>query len=366
MKGQFKVIDTTRHVIEPVDLWDTWLEEPFKTQRPIKMDSSRVSMTVKGRPVSRNPNNFLVNPAYQQVFRDAYAANFSGQSHLSDMDKEGVDVGILLPTAGMYAIWSDHIDAPLAAAMARAYNNYLADYCKTDKTRLKGIALLPLQNIEESVIELRRAVKDLGFVAAFMRSNPVVHRLLHNTDYDPLYQEALDLGVPIVVSEATGSVLPELGVDRYPNDKFSHEAVSHTFELWVAMMSFFGHNVLERFPGLKVGFLGAGAGWLPFWIDRLEEHWGEIPFGHDCPSTLPPDYLFKRQGFAASAPWEAGTKEIFDEVGDNVVVWGSQYPWPMLSSFPDELDNFIVDSNLTDEQKMKVLWDNAASIFGIE
>ena len=127
-------------------------------------------MTVKGRPVSRNPNNFLINPAYQQVFRDAHAANFSGQSHLSDMDKEGVDVGILLPTAGMYAIWSDHIDAPLAAAMARAYNNYLADYCKTDKTRLKGIALLPLQNIEESVIELRRAVKDLGFVAAFMRA----------------------------------------------------------------------------------------------------------------------------------------------------------------------------------------------------
>jgi predicted TIM-barrel fold metal-dependent hydrolase len=365
MKGQFQVIDTTRHVIEPIDLWDTWPEEPFKAQKPVQMNSSRVAMTVKGRPVSRNQTNFFTNSVYQKVYSDTLAADFSGKSHLADMDKEGVDVGILLPTAGLYAIWSDHIDAPLAAAMARAYNNYLADYCKADSKRLKGVALLPLQSVEESVVELRRAVKELGFVAAFMRSNPVVHRLLHDAAYDPLYQEALDLGVPIVISEATGSVLPELGTDRYPDDKFSHEAVSDTFELWVAMMSFFGHNILERFPGLKVGFLGAGAGWLPFWIERLEEHWGEIPFGYDCPSTLPPDYLFKQQGFAASAPWETSTPYVFEEVGDDVVVWGSHYPWPLLSTFPNELDKFIADTNLTDDQKKKVLWDNAASIFHI-
>ena len=57
---------------------------------------------------------------------------------------------------------------------------------------------------------------------------------------------------------------------------------------------------------------------------------------------------------------------MFDEVGDNVVVWGSQYPWPLLSTFPNELDNFMDDPALTDEQKKKVLWDNAASIFHIE
>ena len=56
-----------------------------------------------------------------------------------------------------------------------------------------------------------------------------------------------------------GACCRNSGADRYADDRFSHEAVSTTYELWVAMMSLFSHNVLERFPGLNVGFLGAGA-----------------------------------------------------------------------------------------------------------
>ena len=365
MKGQFQVIDTVRHVIEPADLWEKRLAEPHRSQAGVRVDSSRVAMVVNGRPVSRNAVNFLASPAYQAVYANAVAADFSAQSHLADMDVEGVDVGLLLPTAGMFAIWSDHIDADLAAAMAQAYNDYLADYCSADGRRLKGIALLPLQSVEASVEELRRAVGELGFVAGFLRSNPVVHRDLHNRAYDPLYAAAVELGVPLVVSSATGSVLPELGADRYAGDRFSHEAVSTTYELWVAMMSLFGHNAIERFPGLNVGFLGAGASWLPFWIERLEEHWGEIPFGIDCPNTLPPDYLIRQQAFVAMEPWETGTSDVLHEAGEQSVVWGSQYPWPALPSFPNELDTFVADGTVSDEQKRKVLWDNAAGLFNI-
>ena len=57
-------------------------------------------------------------------------------------------------------------------------------------------------------------------MAGFLRSNPVVHRDLHNRAYDPLYAAAQELGVPLVVSSATGSVLPELGADRYADDRF--------------------------------------------------------------------------------------------------------------------------------------------------
>lgn len=365
MKGQFQVIDTVRHVIEPPDLWERWLEEPYRSRAGVRVDGSRVAMVVNGRPVSRNADNFIANATYREIYANAVSQEFSPQSHLADMDIEGVDVGLMLPTAGMYAIWSDHIDAELAAGMARAYNEYLADYCRADARRLKGVALLPLQSVEASVEELRRSVGEHGFVAGFVRSNPVVRRDLHDRAYDPLYEAALELGVPLVVSSATGSVLPELGADRYADDRFSHEAVSNTYEMWVAMLSLFAQNVLERYPGLNVGFLGAGASWLPFWVERLEEHWGEIPFGLDCPNVLPPDYVIKRQGFVAMEPWETGTADVLHEVGDQAVVWGSQYPWPALPSFPNELDAFVADGTVSEEQKRKVLWDNAAALFGI-
>ena len=40
-----------------------------------------------------------------------------------------------------------------SAAMARAYNNWVVDYCKAEPHRLKAVAVLPLQDVEASVVE---------------------------------------------------------------------------------------------------------------------------------------------------------------------------------------------------------------------
>ena len=197
------------------------------------------------------------------VFQDALSAGFDAASHLKDMDREGVDVGVLLPTRGMYVIWADHIDTDLSAALCRAYNNWLHSYCAADSRRLKGVALIPLQGTEEAKAELRRAVLELGFVGAYMRPNPLLKRKLHDSAYDGLYAEAESLGVPILLHEGWGSVLHQLGEDRQ-DTIFGLEGVLDPFEMMLAVMSFMGHNVLERFPDLKVGFPG-----LRGWLDSL-------------------------------------------------------------------------------------------------
>src|SRR5438876_10546351 len=97
-----------------------------------------------------------------------------------------------------------------------------------------------------------------------------------------------------------------------------------------------GHNVLERFSGLHVGFIGAGCGWLPYWMERLEELWGGF-FGQDAPSTQAPVRVFKAQGFVACDPWEQTVPEVVEEMEAGAVVWGSQYPLPdILHFFPTE------------------------------
>lgn len=364
MKGRFRVIDCNRHVVEPKDLWDTWLEEPFKGTGIIPMVESRSSIIVKGRPVLSSQPNFWANPSYQKTFHQAVHSNFSAQSNLKDMDIEGVDEAVLIPTLGLYVVWADHVDSALSAALCRAYNNWLHEYCQTEPKRLKGVALLPLQDVGESIRELERAVRRLSFVAGFMRPNPLVGRKLHDRIYDPLYRQAQELGVPLLLCEAGGTVLPQLGVDRYETF-FAREAVVDPFEIWLASLSFMGHEVFEKFPGLKVGFLGAGCGWVPFWLERADEHWGG-PFGRDAPGAQPPAYLFKRQGFVACDPWETTLKEVLEEVGDHSIVWGSHYPLPKVATlFPNELDALVKDPLLGDTQKARVLWENAAHFFGI-
>ena len=80
-----------------------------------------------------------------------------------------------------------------------------------------------------------------------MRPNELVGRRAHDEAYDPLYEEAASLGVPLVLCEMGGSVLHQIGTDRF-DGFFSREAVLDPYEMMLVFMSFMGHNVLERFP----------------------------------------------------------------------------------------------------------------------
>ena len=90
-------------------------------------------------------------------------------------------------------------DAGLAAALATARNTWLAEYCAEDPKRIKGTAALAQQDIDASVIELRRCVKELGMVGASIFPN-VKGRHLGDPYYFPLYAEAEKLNVPICVA----------------------------------------------------------------------------------------------------------------------------------------------------------------------
>src|SRR5262249_55993841 len=91
-----------------------------------------------------------------------------------------------------------------------------------------------------------------------------------------LYGEAGSLGRRTVVSHGgSGMVLPQVGQDRW-SVFYAQEVAVDTFEAWLAVASFMGHNVLERFPRLHVGFIGAGCGWLPYWLVGLVVGWGGV------------------------------------------------------------------------------------------
>lgn len=353
MRGAYKVFDACRHVVEPRALW---------AAQHVNVDEGSGTITIKGKPVVRARPNLMAEGVYRSTYASAIDAGFSAASNLADMDREGIDAALLLPTLGLFVPYGDHVDAALAREVCRTYNDWLAEYCNADRSRLKGAALVPLQDPADGAKELARAVQELGMAAAVMRPNPVAGRKLHDPAYDVLYQTANDLGVPLVLRALSGTSLPELGADRFQS-VFGIEAVVDPFEMMLAFMSFNGHDVLERFPDLRVGYLGAGVGWLPYWLDRVDEHWGGF-FGKDSPSLLAPSHLFRTQGFAAADPWERSLPEVIVETRLHTLLWGSQYPRPeLVPLFPHELDGITNDPLLTEEQKEAILWDNAAALF---
>src|SRR5262249_48477863 len=152
------------------------------------------------------------------------------------------------------------------------YNNWLADYCRHAPDRLVGVAMLPLVDIAESIRELKRASEELGFRGAFFRPNPYANRAIQDPAYEPFWQCAASLGVPITVHEGLSDWAPTLGRERFANAAMLH-VLSHPFEQMAACAGLILNGVLERHATLRFAFLESGSAWLPYWLERMDSHW---------------------------------------------------------------------------------------------
>jgi hypothetical protein len=180
MRDGFKVIDADRHVLEPSDLFDKYL--PAKFRGRVKIEGPNQSFrSIDGKPISdagklRDTTKqadygftFAGSQRWRETFAEALAAKFDAESNVRDMDREGVDISVLFPTLGLYIMWRDNLDPELSAAICRAYNTWLTDYCSYDQKRLHGVCLIPLQDPARAVEELRYAKEKLGLVGIFWR-----------------------------------------------------------------------------------------------------------------------------------------------------------------------------------------------------
>src|SRR5258708_26349365 len=129
-------------------------------------------------------------------------------ARLRDMDAMGVDQAFLYPTwfaEGFHLVE----DPEVAYALARAYNNWIADFCKTAPNRLFAAAMVPLQNMDYTVEELRRVAKIPCFRGAFIRPIFVEGHYFTHPFYNPLWAELESLGITAAVHPAAGLWNPE-------------------------------------------------------------------------------------------------------------------------------------------------------------
>jgi predicted TIM-barrel fold metal-dependent hydrolase len=281
------------------------------------------------------------------------------------MDKEGVDVGVLFPTVGLYIMWRDNLDPELSAAICRAYNTWMSDYCSASNKRLYGVALLPLQDPARAVEELKHA-KKLGLVGIFWRPNKVCGRTMSSPDYYPIYETAADLGMTVCVHEGARTVLEQAGSDRY--SEFGRHVACHPLEQMLACLNLCADGVLERFPKLKVAHLESGCGWVPFWLERMDEHWEHAGHGQAKTTKEKPSFYFKRQCWASAEAGEELAPVFVEHVGEDYLLVATDYPHSdCIGKFPDRtVGDLTKNDHLSQEARRKILWDNPKRFYGLE
>jgi uncharacterized protein len=368
-----KVLDSDMHCMEPADLWERYIESAYKPFAPRGLQEyiADLRIVIDGKTMPRHSSlrprsgGGADDPFHKrrERFREAAERGWDGRTQLEAMDTEGIDIAVVYPSRGLFAQAMDDLDPAFAAAIARAYNNWLHDYCAPDRARLLGAAMISPHDVRDAVEEAQRAVEQLGFRAVFVRPNPVKGRNWHDPYFEPLWTELERLHVPLGFHEGFGPYLPQIG-DRFGADLQMVHTACHPMEMMLAVISMIGGGVLERHPELRVAFLEGNCGWVPFLLWRLDEHY-EVTFRRpDSPLTLKPSEYFRRQCFVSVEADEDFVKQVIEAIGDDTIVFSTDWPHGD-SKYPQAVESFM-KLPISDESKRKILWDNCARYYGVQ
>jgi predicted TIM-barrel fold metal-dependent hydrolase len=304
----------------------------------------------------------FINDAWDRQLQDTLGQQpGSPQGQLRDMDQDGIAVGVLYPTAGLGI--GLIAEESYAAALAAAYNTWLHEFCQADPARLKHVALLAPQDLDGSVREMRRAVTELGSVAVMLPTHVPLRPDYGHPYWDRLYAEAARLDVALAFHHK--SVHGELTDQRFNNFITVH-TIGHPVEQMMSLTSVIVGGVMERFPTLRFAFLEGGVGWVPFWMDRMDEE-VEKRGAYEAPylTKLPSEYIKSGRVFFGV---ECEEKTIPDAVRwglEDTLLYSSDYPhwdgdWPHTVAAVQERED------ISETTKRKMMHDNVLAFYKLQ
>ena len=276
----------------------------------------------------------------------------------STQGEEGAVIGGDEPSGPGYGLTDP--DAILSAF--DIYNQYIADFCNTNPDRLAALACLFARDPQEAARQVHRAA-ELGLKGTELNVSST-EEPIYLRDWDPLWAAVDESGLPI--SFHTVGLSPKAPKrDTTAAERAIMTGVALTvFQLSGAefVSSIILSGACERYPNMKFVLGECGVGWLPYVLFRMDdeaERWKIAEHG----LKMKPSEYWHRQGYS-TFQIEYLTNEMVETVGEDNILWGSDYPHPDCV-WPDSRS--VIDENLghLDEVKLKkIVCDNTAKLYG--
>jgi len=280
---------------------------------------------------------------------------------LSFLDDCGIDKTVVYPTAGL--AFGLIQDASWAADLASAYNSWLHDRYMKQTPRVLGAALIPIHNVEAAILEMRRAKKELGMPAAVLPSVTSLGKGYGHESFFPLYEAACELDMSLSVH---GAPSRGLGFD-FLNTFVEVHALEHPLPLMIHLTNMVFQGVFERFPTLKVAFLEAGCGWVPFMMDRLDEDYerrGKKWAPHL--KRLPSEYISSGCVYVSIESEERTLPYVLKLFGEDYVFFASDYPHERArADFLPDIPRLAAREDVSASAKRKIFSENAKRFYGL-
>jgi len=270
------VLSSDSHVFEPPDLWQTRIDAAFRERAPRieRIDGTdqivvEADQILSGIGLISNAGARFAAPetiSAQRRFEDVHRGGYDPEQHLKDMELDGVAGEVLYPSQGLF--YFKVADTPLMSAIFRAYNDWLAELCRTDPARLKGIAMINLDDVPDGIRELERAAR-LGLSGAMITEYPLEHRRYDGSEYEPFWAAAAALEMPLSLHTATR----RQGKIRGAGDKTLRDASSRATKAFypaLSMCDLIFSGVFERHPRLRVAIVEFELAWAPHLLSTMD------------------------------------------------------------------------------------------------
>ncbi len=341
-------VDADGHVVEPPDMWERYIDPKHRdvamavrtddqNRHYLDLGRGRISKVIRnGYPVGVALMDRMGGIVYDRepktgsaYIDDMPLGAMDPKERVQRLDMENVERAILYPSLGV--LWVAEVeDEAMIQPNLTAYNRWIVDFCADSGGRLVPIAQLSLGDVESAEKELRRAAAD-GVKGVWVPPFTTGRLPLGDRAHDRIFAACAELGLPLgihPVFEPKWCAPGRFG--EYSSAKFGFflnvtagDAVRHAFT------SLFQYGVFGRFPELRVVVLESGAGWIGYWLDRMDTMYGTFQ-GAPVRALLPepPSHYFKNCCWISGDPDEKSLAAVIPTVGEDRFFWASDFPHP--------------------------------------
>jgi predicted TIM-barrel fold metal-dependent hydrolase len=375
---QIWMVSSDSHIVEPPDLWasrvgdhlsgreprvvtrddgDWWYVDGYKTMSFLGIQA--------GDRFAKDADDLRTSGTFDEVRVGAY----DPAAYLAENEADGIWGSVIYPSQGLVLFSVPTTD--VVSASMHAYNDWLADFCTEDTRRLKGIAMVNIDDPDEAAAELRRA-HGRGLAGALVTVAPPAWMPLRHPDLDPFWSAAEELAMPISLHVGTDRADPRVGGAAFRLDvkDVPPAAFANTDQaVRKALADLILSGTLERHPDLRVGTVEHELAWIPHFLRQIDYTYTDRPprgdwHRFDQADALPSDF-FHRQCFASFQEDAIGV-ELRHHIGIGALLWGSDYPHTE-STFPKSRE--IVADILRDVEPAdieRIVTTNAATLYGFD
>src|SRR5579863_7691121 len=281
-----------------------------------------------------------------------------GELRLRDMDETGIAMQILSLTAPGVQVF----DAPEATALARSFNDQLADAIRKHPDRFSGLAAIAPQDPAGAAKELERGVRQLGLKGAIINSH-TRGEYLDDPKFWPIFEAAEALNVPVYLHP---TALPAAMLQPFLERGLDGAIYGFGAETGLHILRIILAGVFDRFPDLQmvVGHLGEG---LPFWLFRIDFMHKAMVKAERYASVKklkrqPSEYLRTQFHVTTSGmAWEPAILHTQCVLGADRVLYAMDYPYQFVPEEVKVTDELPISA----DDKHKLYQLNAERVFSL-